>query len=119
MAKFANNNAKNLSTSHTPFELNCGYYCCISFKEDTNPHSQPKSVDKLLVELRDLITIYRENLHYTEEFQKRAHNKSVKPGSYASGNKVWLNSKYIKTKRNRKLEAKFVKPIQVLYLVGK
>ena len=26
MAKFAYNNAKNASTSHTPFELNCGYY---------------------------------------------------------------------------------------------
>ena len=34
-------------------------------------------------------------------------------------NKVWLNSKYIKTKQNRKLEAKFFGPFQVLYPVAK
>ena len=26
MAEFAYNNAKNATTSHTPFKLNCGYY---------------------------------------------------------------------------------------------
>ena len=30
-----------------------------------------------------------------------------------------MNSKYIKTKQNQKLEAKFFEPFQVLYLVGK
>ena len=32
---------------------------------------------------------------------------------------VWLNIKYIKNKRNRKLEAKFFGLFQVLHLVGK
>ena len=41
----------------------------------------------------------------------------VKPRSYALGNKVWLNSNYIKTKQNPKLEAKFFRPFQVLHLV--
>ncbi len=35
------------------------------------------------------------------------------------GNKVWLNSKCIKTKRNRKLEAKFFGPFKVLHPVWK
>ena len=43
----------------------------------------------------------------------------MKPQSYAPGEKIWLNSKYIKTKQNRKLEAKFFGPFQILYLVGK
>ena len=43
----------------------------------------------------------------------------MKPKSYAPGDKVWLNSKYIKTKRNRKLEAKFFGPFRVLHPVGK
>ena len=51
--------------------------------------------------------------------QKRAHNKEIKPRSYALGKKVWLNSKYIKTKRNRKLEAKFFGPFRVFHSVGK
>ena len=35
------------------------------------------------------------------------------------GDKVWLNNKYIKTKQNRKLEARFFGPFQVLHPVGK
>ena len=119
MAEFAYNNAKNSSTGHTPFELNYGYYPCISFEEDTNLHSQSKSANKLSAELRNLITVCRENLHHAQELQKWAHDKGVKPRSYASSDKVWLNSKYIKTKRNRKLEVKFFRPFRVLYLVGK
>ena len=63
--------------------------------------------------------VCRENLHHAQELQKRAHNKGVKPRSYAPGDKVWLNSKYIKTKQNRKLEAKFFGPFRVLHPVGK
>ena len=63
--------------------------------------------------------VCRENLYHAQEFQKRAHNKGVKPQSYAPGEKVWLNSKYIKTKQNRKFEAKFFGPFQILYLVRK
>ena len=63
--------------------------------------------------------VCRENLHHAQELQKRAHDKGVKPRSYASGNKVWLNSKYIKTKQNRKLEAKFFGPFRVLHPIGK
>ena len=43
----------------------------------------------------------------------------MKPWSYAPGEKVWLNNKYIKTKRNRKLKAKFFGPFQALHLIGK
>ena len=63
--------------------------------------------------------ICQENLYHAQELQKQAYNKSVKLKSYAPSDKVWLNDKYIKTKRNRKLEAKFFRPFRVLYLVGK
>ena len=63
--------------------------------------------------------VCRENLHHAHELQKQAHDKDVKPRSYALGDKVWLNSKYIKTKRNRKLETKFFGPFWVLHPVGK
>ena len=54
--------------------------------------------------------VCQKNLHYAQKFQKQAHDNGVKPQNYASGNKIWLNSKYIKTKRNHKLEAKFFEP---------
>ena len=63
--------------------------------------------------------VCRENLHYAQKPQKQAYNKGIKPQSYAPGEKTWLNNKYIKTKRKRKLEAKFFGPFQVLHPIGK
>ena len=119
MAEFAYNNAKNASTGHTSFELNYGYHPRVSFEENTNPRSRSKTADELSAELKELMIVCRENLQHAQELQKQAHNKSVKPRSYAPGDKVWLNSKYIKIKRNRKLEAKFFRPFRVLHPVGK
>ena len=91
----------------------------MSYKDDVNPRSKSKSADELSAELRELIIVCRKNLHHAQEFQKRAYNQGVKPRSYASGNKVCLNAKYIKTKHNQKLKAKFFGPFPVLHPVGK
>ena len=57
MAKFTYNNAKNASTGHTPFELNCGYHPKVLFKEDIDPHLKSRSTDKLARELKELIEV--------------------------------------------------------------
>ena len=119
MAKFAYNNAKNASTGYTPFKINCGYHFWVSYKEDIDPCSKSKSVDDLVSDLGELMVMCRENLQYTQDFQKRVYNKGTKPRSFAPSNKVWLNSKYIKTKRNWKLEAKFFGPFRVLHPLKK
>ncbi len=62
MAEFAYNNAENASTSHTPFELNCGFHPQTSYEEDVDPRSQLKSTDELATELRKLMAVCRENL---------------------------------------------------------
>ena len=67
MAEFAYNNAKNANTDHLPFELNCGYYPRVSFKEDTDSRSQSKIVDKLSTELQELITVCQENFYYAQK----------------------------------------------------
>lgn len=72
----------------------------------------------MLAKLQKLIIIYWENLHHAQELQKQAYDKDVKPKSYAPGNKVWLNSKYLKIKRKQKIEAKFFEPFWVLYPMG-
>lgn len=61
--------------------------------------------------------IYKKNLYHIKKLQKKAYNKAIKPKSYIPGNKVWLNNRYIKTKQNCKLEAKFFGIFQVFYLV--
>ena len=99
--------------------MNYGYHPRMSYKEKVNPRSQSKSANELSKELRELMVVCHENLHHAQEYQKRVHNKGVKLWSYAPGEKVWLNSKFIKTKRNRNLEAKFFGPFRVLHPVGK
>ena len=114
MAEFAYNNAKFASTSYTLFELNCSYNPRLLYKEAIDFYSQSKLADEFLAELKELIIVCWENLHHTQEFQKQAYDKGVKSQRYVPSEKVWLNSKYITTKRNRKLEAKFLVPFQVL-----
>ena len=119
MMEFIYNNAKNASTGHTSFELNCGYYPRVFYKEDLDPRSKSKIAKELSSKLQNLMAICQQNLHYAQELQKQAHNKGVKPRSYAPGDKVWLSSKHLRTKRNRKLEAKFLGLFRVLHPVGK
>ena len=89
------------------------------YKEKVNSYFKSKSANKLLAEIRQLMIICWENLHHVQELQKQAHNKGVKHWSYAPNEKIWLNNKYIKTKHNQKLEAKFFRTFQVLHPVRK
>ncbi len=118
MAEFAYNISKNASTGHTPFKLNCGYHPKVSFKEDVDPRSRSRSANKLAEELRELMEVCCQNFLHAQELQKKAYDKGVKSRSNALGKKVWLNSKYIKTKRKKKLESKFFGPFRVLHAVG-
>ena len=115
MAEFAYNNAKYASMGYMPFKLNCRYHPRISYKEDVDPRSKSKIANGLTEELKNLIAACRKNLQHAQELQKRAHDKGTKPRSYVPGEKVGLNSKYIKTKRNWKLKAKFFGFFRVLH----
>ena len=119
MTEFAFNNFKNVSISHIPFKLNCGYHLCVSFKDEYNTCSKSFLAKKRAMELRELMNIYCQNLLHVQNLQKQANDKEVKPWSYVPGKKVSLNSKYIKRKKNWKLKAKFFGPFQVFYPVGK
>ena len=118
MAEFAYNNVKNASTSHTSFELNCDYHLWMLYEEEVDSCSKSNLADKLLAEPRELVVVCLENLYHAQKLQKRAHNKGVKPRSYAPSDKVWLNSKYIKTKYNRKLKTKIFGPFWIFCPVG-
>ena len=81
MVKFVYNNAKNASTGHMLFELNCGYHFHVSFEEDINSCSWSKTADKLSAKLQELMTVCRKDFHHGQELQKQARNKDVKPKS--------------------------------------
>ena len=48
---------KNISTSYTLFELNCGFYSQAFYKEDVGPRSKLKAINKLATKLRKLIAV--------------------------------------------------------------
>ena len=91
----------------------------MSYKDNVDPRSKSQSVDKLSAKLRKLMIVCRKNLYHVQELQKPANNKGIKSRSYAFGNKVWLNSRYIKTIQNQKFEAKFFGLFRVLRPVEK
>ena len=88
MAEFAYNNAKNISTGHTPFELNYGFHPRVFFEDNIDTRSRSRSANELTKELRELMDICQQNLLHAQEFQKRAHDKGIKPQSYAPREKV-------------------------------
>ena len=65
------------------------------------------------------MTICPKNLYHAQKLQKQAHNKGIKPKNYALSEEVWLSSKYIKTKQNQKLRAKFFRLFRVLHIICK
>ena len=119
MAEFAYNNAKNISIGYTLFELNCSYHPCMSYKKNIDLYSRLKTANELLGKLQELMLTCRKNFYHAQKLQKQAYNRDIKPRSYAPSDMIWLNSKYIKTKQNRKLEVKFFGFFQVLYPVSK
>ena len=119
MVEFTYNNSNNTGISHTSFQLNYGYHLHISFKNKCDTRFRSYSTEWLAIELRELINVCHQNLLDAQDLQKQAHDKGVKPWSYILGEKVWFNSKYIKTTKNRKLGVKYFGPFQVLHPVGK
>ena len=66
MAEFAYNNSKNASTGHMLFELNCGYYSCISFENKCYARSRSFSAKKLAMESRELMNVCCQNMLHAQ-----------------------------------------------------
>ncbi len=78
MAEFAYNNAKNASTGHTPFELNCGYHPKVSFKENVDPRSRSRSANELVEELRELMEVCCQNLSRHRSYRKEPMTRELR-----------------------------------------
>lgn len=61
------------------------------------------------------MVVCKNNFQHIQKFQKQYPDKYKKPKSYVPGENVQFNNKYIKTKWNRKLEAKFHGSFWVLH----
>ena len=68
MAEFFYNNANNASSGYILFKLNFDYYFCILYKKNVDFYLKFKLINKLLIELRELIIIYKKNFYYIKNF---------------------------------------------------
>ena len=64
------NIAKNASIRYTFFELNYKYHLRTSYKNNVNSYFSFKFINKLAIELKNLITSHKNNLCYIQELQK-------------------------------------------------
>ena len=119
MAELTYNNAKNANIGHILFELNYNYYPRVLFERDVNLCSRFCFANKLAKKLRELIKVCCQNLLHTQELQKSTYVKGLKSRTYALDKKIWVISKYIKRKKNKKLENKFFELFKVSYAVEK
>lgn len=103
--KFTYNNTKYASIRNMPFKPNCRYHPLIFFWEDIYFSSRPKVAIMLTEDLTNIVVVYQKKLANAQKLQKWTSNKATKPRSYVLGEKVWLNSKYIKIICHQQLKA--------------
>ncbi len=117
-AEFAYNNAKNSTTGMSPFEANLGYSPRMSWDEDIDPRSRSKAAVENAKHLFTLMGVCKDAILTAQQSQAEYADKHRKSRDYKVGDSVWLNTKYIRTKRNRKLEFKNFGPFLITDVVG-
>lgn len=65
IGEFAYHKVENMTTSHIPFELNCGYCFCVFFEDNANSRFSSRSSEELAKKIKDLIYICQQNLLHT------------------------------------------------------
>ena len=69
--EFAYNNSKNVSTEHTPFELNYGYHLRVFFKNKCDVCSRFSLANGLVMKLKKLMNVCRQNFLHAQDLQKQ------------------------------------------------
>ena len=112
LAEFAYNNSKQETIKHTPFFANYGY------------HPTYESIGHLIPQentnLSQLHDTLREEITLAQLRQKENYDRHQKPDpNWISGDKVWLNTRNIRTTRpSKKLENKKAAPFTILAKIG-
>lgn len=118
MAEFAYNNVYNASIRMSPFMANLGYDPRMSWEEAPDPKSCAKAALDNVQELCQLTSVLRESLQRAQNDQAKFKDKRTKPRTYKVGEKVYLNGKNIRTKRNNKLEWNMFGPFEIADVKG-
>lgn len=81
----------------------------VVFEDEADSYSKSCLVNKLVKQLvQNPIEISQQNLLHAQELEKQVYDEEVKLKNHALCEKLCPNSKFIKIKWNKKLEAKFL-----------
>jgi hypothetical protein len=119
IAQFAYNNSKHSSTNVSPFFAVHGYHPRLSISlPRTNKNSN--SADDRVRRLHDVHQEMKFNIALAQESHEYYYNKKViQPPIYKIGDKVWLSSKNIHSKRpTGKLDHKRLGPFSISDIIG-
>ena len=100
MTEFTYKNVKNASISHTSLKLNCSYHPQVFFKDNIDFCSKYYFANQTGKRAKKINRYLPIKPIPRSKTPKKLYDKGVKPQNYASGEKIWLNSKYIKIKQN-------------------
>ena len=118
LAEFAYNNALNASTGVSPFFAIKGYHPAL----DIHPERDVASLHarELAANLDELHKYLGESLKIAQErYQGPADDRRTPPPDITPGDKVFLQSKHIRTTRpTRKLAEPYLRPFEVIDRIG-
>ena len=118
MAKFAYNNAKNASTGHTLFELNCGYHPRMLYKEEVNSCFKSKLAVELSAELRELMIVCREISTTLKNFKSEPTTKALSLEAMPSVTKFGWIANTSRPKKTKSWKQSFLDHSKSYILLG-
>ena len=119
MIEFVYNNSINASIGCSSFEVNLSFFSRMSFEELFDSRAKSVLVKQHAVHFSKLIEVLQKILSHAQTKQKKYADARMKFMKYAIDDHVWLRSKNIRTKRNRKLEWKQFESFEILDKMNK
>ena len=121
-AEFAYNNAKQISTGHTPFELDCGQHPLTPAALATKVTNVP-AADDFAQHWENMINMAKDALMIAQDRQSKYANQHRRHLTYQVGDKVMLSARNInnpvdKQRPTRKLSPKYLGPYTITDIIS-